>query len=174
MIRYLAAVLLALAAAGCSPSAEIAYRANEIATRSREDIAAWDRVEAAHDDLRGEAKAGRARAEATIADTAGVHKALTGVEDQHPVLNIMGWIAAAVIAVAIAVILWQTGLGTMIRVAIGWLPKPKVQEADMAVAMLDESKPERARELVAMKRGQDPLFDAAFRKAKAGEQKGEA
>lgn len=166
MIRWLATVLLTLAAAGCSPSAEIAMRANRIADRAREDAAAWTRAETAHPDLRGEAEAGRKRADADIADAFGVTTALTGVEDQHPVMDTVVWVAGAAIAIAIAVILWQTGLGTAIRVAIGWLPRRKVQEADLAVAMLAEDKAEGPREFIAAKRASDPAFDAAYRKAK--------
>ena len=173
MIRYLAAVLLTLAAAGCSPSAEIAMRANRIADRSREDSAAWTRVAEVHEDLAGEAKAGRARADANIADAFGVTTALTGVEDQHPFLDTMTWVAIAAAVVAGAVILWQTGLGQAIRVAVGWLPRRKVQEADLAVSMLDEARPEGPREFVAAKRAADPVFDACFRKAQAEERKGD-
>ena len=166
MIRWLATVLLTLAAAGCSPSAEIAMRANRIADRAREDAAAWTRAETAHPDLRGEADAGRKRADADIKDAFGVTVALTGVEDQVPWwASLLGWLAAAVGAVCVVVILWQTGLGTAIRVAIGWLPRRKVQEADLAVAMLDGDKAEGPREFVAAKRAADPVFDAAFRKA---------
>lgn len=172
MIRYLAAVLLTLAAAGCSPSAEIASRASGIADRGREDIAAWDRVQGACPDMAGEADAGRSRAEANIKDSHRIMRELTGVEDQHPWLDSLVWVAGAVALVAVAVIIWQTGLGTFVRVAIGWLPRRKVQEADLAVSMLDEGKAEGPREFIAAKRAADPVFDAAYRKAQ--QEKGKA
>jgi hypothetical protein len=72
---------------------------------------------------------------------------------------------AAIIAVAIVVVLWQTQLGTLIRVAIGWLPtRRKVSQAELAVDMLDPNRPEGDREFVAALR-QDPEFDSAYRKA---------
>jgi hypothetical protein len=66
--------------------------------------------------------------------------------------------------VAIAVILWQTGLGTAVRIAIGWLPRKKVIDADLAAGMLNPDKPEDAREYVAARRASDPEFDAAWRR----------
>jgi hypothetical protein len=74
--------------------------------------------------------------------------------------------AVAVVAVALVIVLWQTGIGTAIRVAIGWIPRRKVVAADLAVDMLDTDRPEGEREMVAVMRAQDPLFDAAFRKSK--------
>ena len=73
-------------------------------------------------------------------------------------------VAIAVAAVAVGIILWQTGIGTAIRVAIGWLPRSKVRDADLAVGMLDPNNPENAREYVAARRASDPEFDAAWRR----------
>ena len=174
MLRAAVIIMLVLAAVGCSPSREIASRANGIAERAQDEITAWDRVERAHKDLAAEATAGRNRARANMTDAHAINKELTGVEDQTPWwASIIGWLAVAVVCVCIVVVLWQTGLGTAIRIAIGWLPKRKVQEADLAVAMLDDNRPEGAREFVAAKRAADPAFDAAFKQAKAQEDKGD-
>lgn len=160
------ALLLALALASCSPSAEIAKRSAGIADRAREDVAAWDRVEQAHGDLAGEAAAGRARAEATISDTHRISRALTGVEDITPWwAGTIAWVAGAVAVVVIGLVLWQSGALTGLRVLIGWLPRRKVNAAELAVDMLDPSRPEGDREMVAALRASDREFDAAFRKA---------
>jgi hypothetical protein len=69
------------------------------------------------------------------------------------------------LVLAIIVFLWQTGIGQAIRVAVGWLPRRKVSQAELAVDMLDPARPEGDREFVAALRAQDPEFDAAYRKA---------
>jgi hypothetical protein len=77
-------------------------------------------------------------------------------------------IVAALIAVII--VLWQTGLGNVVRIMIGWIPRKTQVEANLAADVLDESKPESAREYFAARRA-DPLFDAAFKKARAAKEK---
>jgi hypothetical protein len=162
-LAFALAILCCLTA--CSPSAEIAGRATGIADRAREDDAAWTRVGDGKANLPVEARAGRARATATIDDAHTIARLLTGVEDQHPVLNVVIWVAGAVVALAVIVLLWQTGLGTAIRIAVGWLPRKKVASAELAADMLDDTRPEKDREMVAAMRASDPEFDAAFRKA---------
>jgi hypothetical protein len=76
-------------------------------------------------------------------------------------------IAAAAIVVGVCYLLWSSGLGTFVRIAIGWLPRKQRQDADLAAGMLDPSKPEDAREYIAARRASDPYFDAAFKKARA-------
>jgi hypothetical protein len=108
-----------------------------------------------------------ARATRIEALASGIHVQLSGVEDKtSPYLTAFIYGAVAVVAVALVVLLWQTGLGTFLRIAFGWLPRKKVVAADLAVDMLDTDRPEGEREMVAVMRAQDPLFDAAFRKSK--------
>lgn len=168
MIRY-AAILLLLLAASCSPSREIAMNANQIAGRAREDLAAWHLVEEAHPDMADEASAGSRRAQLTIDAVDSIHQHLTGVEDQTPWwASMIGWVAAAAVVLAVAFILQQSGAFAALRIAIGWIPKRKVQEADLAVTMLDPNKPENAREYIAARRAADPEFNAAWLKAQGG------
>jgi hypothetical protein len=98
---------------------------------------------------------------------ARIHHRLPDTEDQTPAwLSTIGWVAIAVVAVAVVVLLWQTGIGQAVRIAIGWLPRRKVVDAELAAGMLDDSKPEDAREYVAARRASDPEFDAAWRRMK--------
>lgn len=168
MKRWLLVILLA----GCSPSAEIASRSNAIADRARVDIRSWERVGKECPELTGEATAGIKRAEATLADTNQVHRSLTGVEDQTPWwAGMIGWIAVAVVAVCIVVVLMQTGLGTAIRVAIGWIPRATKRDASLAAAMLNGDQAETPREYIAARRAADPYFDRAFQNAKQSQPK---
>jgi hypothetical protein len=151
---------LAFLLAGCSPVSRIANNTNAIRTEAQILI---DHGVAVNDPVvvNGASKID------TLA--AGIHIALGGVEDKTPAwMSMLTWIAIAAVVVAVVVLLWQTGLGTMIRLAIGWLPRKQRQDADLAASMLNPSKPEDAREYIAARRASDPYFDAAFKKARAG------
>jgi hypothetical protein len=152
-------VALAFLLAGCSSISRIGNNTNAIRTEAQILI---DHGVAVNDPVvvNGASKID------TLA--AGIHIALGGVEDKTPAwMSMLTWIAIAAVVVAVVVLLWQTGLGTMIRIAIGWLPRKQRQDADLAAGMLDPSKPEDAREYIAARRASDPYFDAAFKKARA-------
>ena len=154
------AVITVLLLAGCSPVSRIANNTNEIRTQAQ---LLADHGMAINDPV---VVTGATRID-TLA--AGIHIALGGVEDKTPAwMSMLTWIAIAAVVVAVVVLLWQTGLGTMIRLAIGWLPRKQRQDADLAASMLNPSKPEDAREYIAARRASDPYFDAAFKKARAG------
>ena len=155
---YFAVIILSLLA-GCSSISRIGNNTNAIRTEAQILI---DHGVAVNDPVvvNGASKID------TLA--AGIHIALGGVEDKTPAwLNTVWMIAAAVIVVGVCYLLWSSGLGTMIRLAIGWLPRKQRQDADLAAGMLDPSKPEDAREYIAARRASDPYFDAAFKKARA-------
>ena len=155
---YFAVIILWLLA-GCSSISRIGNNTNAIRTEAQTLI---DHGVAVNDPVvvNGASKID------TLA--AGIHIALGGVEDKTPAwMSMLTWIAIAAVVVAVVVLLWQTGLGTMIRLAIGWLPRKQRQDADLAASMLNPSKPEDAREYIAARRASDPYFDAAFKKARA-------
>jgi hypothetical protein len=79
-------------------------------------------------------------------------------------------IAAAAIVVGVCYLLWSSGLGTFVRIAIGWLPRKKVSQAELAVDMLDPSRSENGREMIAAMRS-DLEFDAAYRRAQSRRKK---
>lgn len=142
---------------GCSASKRIAAGATDIQLQAR-DLA--DHGQAIGDPV---VVAG---AERIYLLAQNIHSDLPSVQDKVPAwLITVGWVALAVLAVAVVVILWQTGLGTVVRVAVGWLPRRKVQDARLAADMLDPSHKESAREYIAARRASDPEFNSAFEKA---------
>jgi len=156
MIYLLVLVASILTAAGCSPAQRIAESTNAI------------RLEAAaladHGVKIGDPEV-IDRANRIDALAGGITVDLSGVVDRTPAwMGVLAWCAAGVGLVAVAVILWQTGIGTMIRLAIGWLPRRKIAAAEMAVSMLDPARPESEREFIAAARAADPLLDSAFRR----------
>lgn len=148
-----------LALTACSPTARIAGTANDIRSEAKALMVLGSTTEQPEV---------VARAERIDALAATIHEDLPGTADRTPAwMSTLVWVAAAVIAVAVVVFVWQSGLGQTARIAVGWLPRKKVNQAQLAADMLDPSRPEGDREYVAAMRAQDPEFDAAFRKAQA-------
>jgi hypothetical protein len=150
-------VMVALLAIACSPVQRIAGNSNAIRTDAQALI------ERGHSTNDPEVVERATRIDDAAAD---IHVQLTQVQDITPAwLSTLRWWGIAVAVAGIAFLLWQSGIGTAIRIAIGWLPRKKVAAAELAVDMLDPDRPEGEREYVAAMRSQDPEFDAAFRKA---------
>jgi hypothetical protein len=157
LTRLLLLILLAdFWLVGCSPLAKVSSNTNAIREEAQVLI---DHGQATGD---REVVTRAQRINDLAADT---HTQLSGLEDKVPAWLTTLWMAAlAVVVVGVVVLLWQTGLGTAVRVAIGWLPRAKVRDADLAAGMLDPNNPENAREYVAERRASDPEFDAAWRR----------
>jgi hypothetical protein len=161
------AVLLVLALAACNPVARIS--ANATAIRN-EAGALIDHGNATGDQV---VVQGATRIDAAAA---AIHGDIPSVQAVTPAwLSTLQWWGIAVAVAGIAFLAWNSGIGTFVRIAIGWLPRRKVAIADLAASTLDESRPEGDRELIAAMRAQDSEFDAAFRNAaKRRKQKGTA
>jgi hypothetical protein len=152
MLRWLAV----LALVGCNPVQRISNHANAIRTEAQ---ALEEHGQAIGDPV---VVAGAERIDGLAA---GIHDELPNVTNKVPAwLSTLQWWGIAVAVLAVAFMLWQTGAFTAIRIAVGWLPRRKVAQAELALDTLDESRPESARELVAALR-QDAEMDAAYRKA---------
>lgn len=155
MIRGVVAIALLLGA--CNPVQRISNHANAIRTEAQ---ALEEHGQAIGDPV---VVAGAERIDGLAA---GIHDELPNVTNKVPAwLSTLQWWGIAVAVVAVAFVLWQSGAFTAIRIAVGWLPRRKVAQAELALDTLDESRPESARELVAALRSQDAEMDAAYRKA---------
>ena len=158
--------LLLIAFCGCSPSRQIAVAASEAGAHaaSIRSSAATIVSTSTQADVVLLAQDIDDQAASIQASAVIIHRALPGVEDQTPWwASLLGWGFAAVIACAVVVLLWQTGIGTAIRLALGWIPRPKRMEASLAAATLSSENQETVREWIASKRASDPLFNAAWR-----------
>ena len=153
MLRWLAV----LALVGCNPVQRISNHANAIRTEAQ---ALEEHGQAIGDPV---VVAGAERIDGLAA---GIHDELPNVTNKVPAwLSTLQWWGIAVAVLAVAFVLWQSGAFTAIRIAVGWLPRRKDAQAELALDTLDESRPESARELVAALRSQDAEMDAAYRKA---------
>ncbi len=156
------AIVLVLFLAGCNPVARIS--ANATAIRN-EAGALIDHGNATGDQV---VVHGATRIDAAAA---AIHGEIPSVQAVTPAwLSTLQWWGIAVAVAGIAFLAWNSGIGTFVRIAIGWLPRRKVAAAELAVDTLDKSRPEGDRELVTLLRA-DPEFDAAFKRAKGRRKK---
>jgi len=162
--RILACLLLV----GCSASERIAVEASGIGERAGtiERLATRIGERSQEPETVADAATIVGEAAAIRQGVGEIHTALPGVTDRTPWwAGLLKWLAIAASGAALVWLLSATGLATAIRVAVGWIPRRKVNEAEMAVATLAQDRPETLREWLAMKRASDPEFDAAWRKA---------
>lgn len=163
MKKYL--VLLTLV--GCSASKQIAVEANSISERAvticqlSNEIA---NISTQPDVLALNAKIG-AEGASIQGSVNQIHKALPGVHDVTPWWAVLlQWVLVASVGGMLVWFLYSSGAMVAIRLAIGWIPRKKILDADMARATLDSDKPETIREWIAAKRSSDKEFDAAWRR----------
>ena len=164
MARTQGLILFAALTAGCSATKEIASSASTAASsaHSISERSAFIITHSAQPEIVAAAVTIKADAEIILNETRQISTAVSGVKDIVPFwMTLIQWGLGAVVAVALVALLWQTGLGTLIRVAIGWIPRRVQNEADLAGKMLSDN-PATAREFVAAKRASDPLFAAAW------------
>ena len=165
-VRWLACLLLV----SCSASERIAVETNGIGERAETIHRLATRIGEQSDQPEVVTDAATIAVEAVAIrnGTQAIHAALPGVTDRTPWwADLLRWIAIAASGAALVWLVSATGIGTAIRVAIGWIPRRKVTDAEMAVATLAQDRPETMREYIAMRRGTDREFDAAWRKANA-------
>jgi hypothetical protein len=167
--RQAGLILTLFCVLGCSASRHIAEEANTISARANRIIELTDKIGNTSKEVESIRSATEIQLEAhKIRDSvAEIHSTLPGVKDITPWwADLIRWLLIATAGAAIVWLLYATGAVSVIRVAVGWIPRRKVTEAEMAAATLDQSRPETLREWIAMKRATDREFDAAWRKAK--------
>ena len=154
---------------GCSASQHIAEEANTISASAENIAKLAEQIRHTSKELESIRTATDIKNEALQIreGVAEIHATLPGVRDVTPWwASLIQWGLIALVGGLAVWILYSTGAVTAIRIAVGWLPRRKVQEAQIAVAALDESRPETAREWLAARRAADPEFNAAWLKAK--------
>ena len=152
---------------GCSAAKQIATSADHAATLAHSVYtrAQWITTHSAEPETIKAATGIQADALAILAETSDITVAVSGVRDiQSAYITALIWCAGAAASVALAFILWQSGAGIALRALAGWIPRRTQNEAALARQMLSDD-PTTAREFVAMKRGSDPLFNAAFKES---------
>lgn len=163
MARTQGLILFAALTAGCSATKEIASSASVAASSAHSiyERASFIVANSSQPEIVAAAVVIKGDAAVILHEVSQISTAVAGVKDIVPFWGLVQWALGAVVTVALVVALWQTGLGTLIRVAIGWIPRKVQNEADLAGKLLSND-PTTAREFVAAKRASDPLFAAAW------------
>lgn len=174
-----AALLATVLLAGCAgATGRIATSATEIRAHAESSRERFGRIGAGAasgsldaDAVGLDASEGAREQSSIIAATDEVVRALPGVRDIEPWwARLVAWALVALSALALALLLWMTGIGEILRrslAALGlFIPARVRTEANLAADVVDESDPAQARELVAAMRASDPVFDEAFRRAR--------
>lgn len=162
-VRWLACLLLV----GCSASERIAVEANTIGERAGTIERLATRIgERSHDaDTVADASTIVLETQQIRHAVSNVHAALPGVTDKvSPIWATLKWLGIAAAGACAVWILTASGILGAVRAALGWIPKAKVREAELARDALDPNKEETLREWISAKRASDREFDAAWRK----------
>lgn len=150
-------IVLSILLAGCaSAPSRIAGSAVEIRTAAESSRDRFEELAIPQ---------GVAEQELIIAESEAIIRQVPRVQ-QNPSewLGVLEWGAIAVLAVAGTILIWQLGIGRLIRTAIGWLPRRSVSAAKLLRESVDN--PAHVREAVAALRAMDPMFDAAYNRGK--------
>ena len=170
----IAALVLVLGTIGCSDTQRIADASGVIRTNAESSKQRFERIEAATVDgkyggIAPDAKAGAKEQATIIGATEAIVRALPGVKDVTPwwaTVLTYGLIALSVVGVV--ALLLMTGLGAFIKrllAAVGlFIPAGERREANIAAKALNDDSDATLREWIAVRRAQDPMFDAAYRR----------
>ena len=147
------AAALCLVLAACSAPERIASNAGDIRTLAESSRSRF----VGHDD-----PAGVAEQTEIIERAAAISVDAARVDPTQPAWQGTLELALyAALAVAAVVILWQTGLGAMLRGLVGWIPNRQRSAAKLLREAVDN--PEQIREAAAAVRTADPLINAAWK-----------
>ncbi len=165
MARTQGLILLVALTAGCSASREIASSASVAASaaHSISERAGFIVANSSQPEIVAAAVVIKGDTAVILHEVSQISTAVAGVKDIVPFWGHVQWALGAVVAVALVVLLFQTGIGTLIRVAIGWIPRKKQMDADLARQAMSDQDPTTMREYVAARRASDPLFAAAWK-----------
>ena len=168
----LIAVLLFFAQ-GCSPTGRIAKAAtsiNEAASSSKnrftfiESEASSPTPDAAL--IKEQSIEGQKEQDYILSYVFDIQHSLTSVEDKIPYWMTLASYGLIVLGIlAVCWLLWHTGIGTLIKGIVGFVPRAKVNEADLAASVLNDSSPATMREFIAARRASDREFDRAYERA---------
>jgi len=158
--------LLAIAScAGCSATKQIAQSANQVSASSVKIARQADYIAATSDqpEVVKAAVAIHAESDIILEHSQMIAENVAAVKDIVPAwMTLMGWLAIAAASICAAWILTASGALGAVRAAVGWLPKRKVMDANLARQVLDSGSETGIREYIAARRMSDAEFNAAF------------
>jgi hypothetical protein len=160
--------------ASCSAVGKIQNNANDIRTLAEESKQEFVKIhEAASADspriqeIKERSNQGISKQTEIVEKTQVVISATSGVKDVVP------WWATTleVLVVGLCIlgclfVLWYSGIGLLLRKAVGFIPSAKMEDAKLLSEAMDEKNKTTLREAVAAMRARDPELNKAFEKKK--------
>ena len=167
-IMVLQKVIVTLAivcCAGCSATKQIAQSASQVSASSVKIARQADYIAATSDqpDVVKAAVAIHSESEIILEHSQMIAENVASVKDIVPwFATLAQWLAIAAFSICAAWILTASGALGAVRAALGWLPKRKVMDANLARQVLDSGSETGIREYIAARRMSDAEFNAAF------------
>ena len=165
VLQKVIALLVIASSAACSATRQIAQSANQ-ASASSVKIARQADYIAANSDQPEVVKAAVAihsESDIILEHSQMIAENVASVKDIVPwFATLAQWLAIAAFSICAAWILTASGALGAVRAAVGWLPKRKVMDANLARQVLDSGSETGIREYIAARRMSDAEFNAAF------------
>ena len=159
-------VTLAIACcAGCSATRQIAQSANQVSAASARIARQAEFISATSDqpEVVKAAVAIHSESDIILEHSQMIAENVAAVKDIVPwFATLAQWLAIAAFSICAAWILTASGALGAVRAAVGWLPKRKVMDANLARSVMDDANPASIREYIAARRMSDAEFNAAF------------
>ena len=179
MLQTKITILLLVLLAGCqSASRDIARSASEIGTLAASSKSKFESIayttangESTAEEIRdinAEATLGMSEQSTIIQSVDKIHENVTKVSDNTPWwASMLSKIATAAAIIGVGFLLWQTGLGYLIKkivYSIGWfIPASVKREVALDTKNLDSDNPATLRESIAAKRASNDAYNAAWK-----------
>ena len=162
-------VLLIVNSFGCSAVEAIGKDTTNIQTLAQSSESRFVAIKDLTDDKQIEEHAQQGEVEQQDIQDLAKHivARLPQVEDRTPAwLDAMKWLAIAGIAIATFLIIWQTGIGSLVRKLLYsfslFIPSSKKREVELDMKVADSDNHMTHREMIAYKRS-DPAYESAYK-----------
>ena len=159
------ALLAIVSSAACSATRQIAQSANQVSASSVKIARQADYIAATSDqpEVVKAAVAIHSESDIILEHSQMIAENVAAVKDIVPwFATLAQWLAIAAFSICAAWILTASGALGAVRAAVGWLPKRKVMDANLARQVLDSGSETGIREYIAARRMSDAEFNAAF------------
>ena len=165
VLQKVIVTLAIVCCAGCSATRQIAQSASQVSALSESIVRQADAITLTSNqaEVVKSAESIRADAYSILDHSQRIAISVTGTKDATPAwMTLIEWLAIAAAGICAAWILTASGALGAVRAALGWLPKRKVMDANLARSVMDDANPASIREYIAARRMSDAEFNAAF------------
>ena len=167
------AMLFLASQIGCSAVESINTNASQIHTLAESSEQRFEAIAeiSAVEEIDKQTKHGIIEQRSIQDSVASIRKALPRVEDKEPSwMALIQRVALAGILIASIFLIWQTGIGTLLRKLLysisAFIPSKSMREAEMDMKIADGDNSMTIREAIASKRASSVSYNSAYKKLK--------